>query len=376
MPIEYNLTVIGPRGSGKTLFLTAIYYQFRGSFYQHFEADFGPENLRREVHKNLQRIQGGAGEFPSGTMDLKKYRVDFYHRPQNNEKNILFTVHLMDYPGGYLDRPADDVNAEFIDFLKNSQSIIILVDGEKIIRLVDQENEENRNDLYNDLNKIVDWLQFAHNQCPTHVLITKSDIFDRNNSNHKLDNIRSTLRQHGNFRNFLDNHHKPIHFIGITSLGNDIISRDSDGRMRRVPAPGNINPRNIDYSVLLVLIDHIRMLYNVTNTNNQAAFFDYVRQVDWLLKAIQRAAGVCGYTLPTEFAQLNHLIDLIFHFKDKLSPFDMSIDNHKKTLENNIARLTREESLDYLVHRVMSVHKDYIHTEFKNDFIANPNRYS
>lgn len=375
--MEYNLTIIGPRGSGKTVFLTAVFYKL-SKFFTRFDAVFEPEDLRDQLQENLEIIQNGVmDQFPDATMYVKKYEIDFYYSPAQGQRIRLFRVNYIDYPGGYLDQAPGNVDHEFRDFLSNSQSIIVLIDGDKLLKRIDDpKNEEHRQNLNDDLNNIVNWLNHTQ-QCPTHILISKFDIFDGNNPSHSLRRIKSRLKQHNGFRNFIDNHHRSVHFIGVTSVGDNIIRRDLDGKMHKVQNKGNINPRNVDYAILLVLIDHLIILHkSATDNIDMFVVLRHLNRAKWLISVLEQVSGICGYNLPDQFKKLNHVIELILNFKEKISPNDNTVEMHGMQLHNNISNLSESQAVDYIFHKTMAIHKDYIQLEFWHEFQNQPEMFS
>ncbi|MEM8719938.1 MAG: hypothetical protein AAGE84_11600 [Cyanobacteria bacterium P01_G01_bin.39] len=254
---DYRVIMLGPSGSGKTVFLASMYKQL---------AIFGDSKFFLEVEsgKNRKRLNSlymeiATGDtWPQGTKRSKISKWKFICKVQTPNLDIYpacqFTY--IDYAGGLVtdeleEEDNDPVSADFDDELKNADSFLGLLDGQKIYDLMSG-GEGREIFLYKDLPNMLPILNKCSQQNPVHFVISKWDLLEKHYS---IDMISERLLSITDFRNLVQNRihaGSQVRLIPVSSIGSNFAIPQSDGSMKKVS--GNLpEPFQVEMPVACVL---------------------------------------------------------------------------------------------------------------------------
>jgi hypothetical protein len=250
----FRVFVLGTKGSGKTVFLAALYKKLcvqdkrRNSFFLKCEK---AEQCGQLLEKLDQMEHDEKWPPPSYTVDNFQFLCCHELRGEDLK---LFRFEYADYPGGYITRPQPDFSVH--EEASKSHSILVLLDGQKIFDLLDGK-DRGLPSIYSELDKVVSVLVECIGR-PVHFLITKSDIFDF--SVHPLEEISEALFRHSNFRTIVERlcESGPVHLVPVSAVGATFAAYQG-GRMKKRPG-AMIEPLSVDLSIGFTLMDHIRQL--------------------------------------------------------------------------------------------------------------------
>jgi hypothetical protein len=135
------------------------------------------------------------------------------------------------------------------------------LDGKKILDVLEHKNIlTGDGSIGRDLNAICPYL----NSCigrPFHILVTKCDCIDP--SKYMLVDIRNSLMNHLPFSNIIHSQPKqwPIHLIPVSAVGKGFAKFDeATGTMKKCAMVSDIKPMNVEFSILLALVDQLKLL--------------------------------------------------------------------------------------------------------------------
>jgi len=139
-PTEFHITMLGPRGVGKTSLLSGMYDQI-DRVTQGINLNLAPDKessirLGDRLAK-LKRVPNAIQSSPlRGDAEVSEFRFSMGLREDKPRFDLVFR----DFPGGYLTDPlhGDDVE----EFVKKSQVILIAVDAPALMELDGAWHEE------------------------------------------------------------------------------------------------------------------------------------------------------------------------------------------------------------------------------------------
>jgi hypothetical protein len=251
---EFQVCVLGPKGCGKTVFLAALFGALatqdkrRNAFF----LDCPDLGLRDELHEKLDQLKDTCGEWPPPTYHESCFSFDCVHDLRGNAIK-LFRFRYVDFPGGYLTRQPAGFSID--EYARNSHSIIVLLDGQKILDLL--EGRPITISIYDDIRKMAPVLQRCIG-CPIHFIITKWDVLET--AAHDLEKIRDKLLAFRDFRNLVEQlvDRGPVRLVPVSAVGRNF-AKYEDGMMKKL-TDGIIEPLYVDLSIGMTLIDQIGML--------------------------------------------------------------------------------------------------------------------
>lgn len=276
----FEVFVVGTKGSGKTVFLAALYksLQYQDEHRNAFLLKCPNSEQRAELLEKLEQMES-KGKWPAPNYDVSNFEFMCCHNLRGHDIK-LFRFEYVDYPGGFLTRPPPEFSLQ--QRIQGAHSIIMLLDGQKICDLIEGKGGNNPS-IYSELDKLITVLVECAGR-PVHFLITKSDIFDFRV--HSLEKIRDLLLEHRNFRNAVKQlcEFGPVHLVPVSAVGPKFAVYEN-GQMKRRP-DGLIEPLSVDLSIGFTLIDYIRQLKALRESTKHYGYVTglwLAQQSRWLL---------------------------------------------------------------------------------------------
>lgn len=226
--LEYKVLMLGPRGAGKTVYLSSMFYKMstagpRGFFLK------ANQELRHALSQRFYALTA-AGKWPVNTIDLHECYFDITVPTRNPTANYeACKITYFDYGGGRLTGHADpDESKELERCARQADVLMALLDGAKLRRILFRGDRRLRQRFFQiDLKAIADTLQI-HPQHTIHFVISKWDLFEDTNRNIEL--IRDELLRYEPFQNvILDRVHGGlVRFIPVSSVGSNFVEPTSE----------------------------------------------------------------------------------------------------------------------------------------------------
>lgn len=228
----YTVLMLGPRGSGKTVFLASMYNQLctqgEGGFFLELES----VEKSKQLHDIYTQI-AFEEKWPLGTRRSEVSEWTFTCRVQTKDLPIYpackFTY--LDYAGGLLTDQTDEDDPNFDEQVKKADALLGLLDGQRLCALM-QNERLGQKWAVNELPRILSIMQKTGK--PIHFIISKWDIVEKK---YTLEQIRDCLlNEIPHFKNLVFNYNKagkPVRLIPVSAVGRDFVTMKPDGSMEK-----------------------------------------------------------------------------------------------------------------------------------------------
>jgi len=306
---NYKIVILGPRRSGKTVFLASLYRRLSipGQYKIFLDCDItstvinptdgremSPRQLLAERYANLA---DPCKDWEPGTIDVEKWHFTCkVQRPDLEFKEFTaceFTY--LDYAGGDVDARQ---NPELEHELQDANCLLGLLDGEKILSLMREEGD-GYTQITKDFGNMLPTL--TRKKDPVHFVISKWDILE---GLFTLEEIRNRLLQEDFFRDFVQNRldgNSSVRLIPVSAVGMEFVELE-EGIMKKVPGK-NLKPFQVEMPLACVLPDQVKdelkqiakkkeeLLNQQINDSNQVGFWDSLLElagsaIDWFREFI------------------------------------------------------------------------------------------
>lgn len=184
---DTTFTILGTTGSGKTCYLTGLYYKMvRGMRGYSITTDDDSDYKLRNDYKKMQDTSLQSDRFPAGTDNLSEYEFQLEYG-----YNPILSFKWVDYPGGALASKNEGDYEQYQTIknsIKNSSCLFICVDGSL---LVGDDTDEKIDNIKDECSAIInpffsEYLKENEMLPPTAILITKYDKCKDDTSSEEL----------------------------------------------------------------------------------------------------------------------------------------------------------------------------------------------
>ncbi len=251
----YKIVILGSSGSGKTTLLASMYYRLSiQSVDTGFFLRVSPEQGYILNSRYQQMVVNRR--WPEATPLREASTWDFTCMIPGKNSHVYSALQFsyLDYAGERLMYPpGHDLNIAFEDSLKDADALLGLIDGRKMLSLMQNEPTSDRSvDL--DLSNMLPLMQMS--QSPVHFVITKWDLLQ---DKYSLGEVRDRLLKLAEFQEFVRNHIRrfTVRLIPVSAVGLGFAKLQSDGFMRKVPG-AHIQPFQVEVPLACVLPDQFQ----------------------------------------------------------------------------------------------------------------------
>jgi len=252
----YTVIMLGPSGSGKTVFLASMFKKLstQGELGFFLEVD-GEEKRKRLV--NLYKQIAAEEKWPPGTKYSEVSEWVFTCRVQTPNLPIYSACQFeyLDYAGGRITDESEEEDREFEDKLKHADTLLGLLDGQRLRQLMRNE-EPSLSWAISDLPNMLTVMQRSVN--PVHFVISKWDVLG---GEYSLKEIRDRLLQIDEFKNLVNLRNQtssPIRLIPVSAVGKGFATLQPDGSMVKSLA-SLPHPFQVEVPLACVLPDMIQV---------------------------------------------------------------------------------------------------------------------
>ncbi|MCL2934749.1 MAG: hypothetical protein MGG11_21630 [Trichodesmium sp. MAG_R03] len=214
----YSVIMLGPRGSGKTVFLASMHKKLSTQGKLDFFLKVDGEEKRKYLNKINKELVFGE-KWPSATQMSELSEWEFTCRVQAKDLLIYNACKFvyLDYAGDRVNTEMGEEDEEFNEQIRRADIMLILLDGQKLCSLMRRE-KFGLEWLTDDLPNLLNVAQNIQNK-PLHFVISKWDIIE---PHYNLQEIRNVLFQEESFGNIVrkrNEANKPIRLIPVSSVG-------------------------------------------------------------------------------------------------------------------------------------------------------------
>jgi hypothetical protein len=250
---NYTVIMLGPRGSGKTVFLSSMYKKLSTQGEHGFFLEVDGSEKRKRLNNIYTEIAVDE-KWPRATTYSEVSEWTFTCRVQTENLPIYSacTFTYLDYAGGRITDEMEEEDSEFESKIKEADALLCLLDGQRLSAFMRNEKLGKVwavNDLPNMLNIIQSSLK------PIHFVISKWDILE---SNFTLEQIRNQLLEINEFSNLvrLRKTNSPVRLIPVSAVGKGFANLQPDGSMAKT---GELpKPFQVEVPLACVLPDMIQ----------------------------------------------------------------------------------------------------------------------
>lgn len=261
----YNVVILGPSNSGKTVFLGSMYHKLstQGESGFFLAVDDAQRTRLNQIYTEVAVEE----EWPDATLvkDISNWK--FTCKIQTS-KGIYSACqfHYTDYAGEILTDSRDTRDntsiAQFNEAVKEADVLLGLIDGSRLLSYINGEKTGTKWAL-KELGNVLDLMQNTHKSI--HFIISKWDLIE---GKYTLEQVRNYLLEIDKFRNIVmtrnqnnntnnsDNDKGVIRLIPVSSVGKGFAEQQPDGFMRKT---GKIpKPYNIELPIACILPDKLK----------------------------------------------------------------------------------------------------------------------
>lgn len=361
MKKDYNVLIIGPRHSGKTVFLSSMYYNLSMPAATKFFLDVVNFNHSKVLVDRFQELASNK-KWPEANTNESIDEYVFKCLLRTRQANFeAFRITYYDYSGGRINNANVDDENEYKKILDNADIHLGLLDGERLLRSL-REPEYTPEFFIRELDRLIIDLGRIHKEnVVVHFLISKWDLLKHHG--YTVADVKEHLFKHPRFKDFTDNvieYNGKIRLIPVSAVGFSFLEFNADGYK---PKPhGFLQPYNVEMPLSLALIDHMEMIVKELEEEaaaaesevNQAQSYHVAPQLT-LWERIQRGAGKLASSLSERYSDLSFL-DQISHWKsigdDRIEAAKAEEDRIRTGLKAKLENVMDEKSAAAYVHEV------------------------
>jgi hypothetical protein len=320
----YNVIMLGPRGSGKTVYLASMYKKLSTQGKQGFFLDVDSAEKRKRLHNIYTQIAIDE-KWPKGTTYDEVSEWTFTCRVQTESLPIYSACRFnyLDYAGGRLTDEMEDEDTSFESKLQNADALLGLLDGQRLKSLMGNE-KQGRFWVINELPNMLNIMQ--RSQKPIHFVISKWDTLI---NEYSLEQLRDRLLEIDEFRNLVQVRNQgrlPVRLIPISSVGMGFAELQPDGSMAKT---GSLpNPFLVEMPLACILPDMIKItleelikkrqegLNEPIEVKANLSFWERIKQAVGGVGKV--AIGVVQILLPHKFRFAEDILEDLIDFLDDL----------------------------------------------------------
>ncbi len=238
---NYSIIMLGPGGSGKTVFLASLYKKLSTQSELGFFLQVDTDQKRKRLTDTYTQI-AADGRWPPGTRydEISEWTFTCrVQKPSDLSIHDACSFTYLDYSGSRITEETDEEGGkqEFTNKLNAADALLALLDGQQLCALMKNEQRGTFWQL-RDLPSMINILQQSRQ--PVHFVLSKWDIVEQS---YTLEQIRDRLLKIDEFKNFVKLRGQagsPVRLIPVSSVGRGFAIPQSDGSMRKtgkVPRP-------------------------------------------------------------------------------------------------------------------------------------------
>ena len=333
----FNIAIVGPSNSGKTVFLASMWYALQqASPLRDFYLETEPHNAKF-LNQSFHTINSGGNWISSNAKDIVK-EIQFAVRVRGDDGRVFTscTFNYMDYAGGILTDPATGIIVDKVENkFRDADCFLALLDGYVLHQLV-REPEGNVAGMFRDIDLPAILMPIGAALDgdvlrPVQFVISKWDHLQREGIT--LTQIRTSLMKIDKFADFVGittqegesasiDYSKKMRarFIPVSSVGFDFVESwrlvDSDPVMD-IKKGAKVTPWNVEMPISCVLPDRLAALQEcVKAKENEEQKKEFQSNLSWWQRIQVWAPEVLQSIIPPRWLE-NSLMKTIEFILEK-----------------------------------------------------------
>lgn len=228
----YSVIMLGPRGSGKTVFLASMYKKLSTQGKLGFFLKVEGTEKRKRLNNIYTQI-AFEEEWPTGNKLSEVSEWEFTCCVQTKDLSIYDACKFIyiDYAGGRLTDEMEEEDEEFNNKIQAADIMLVLLDGQRLCNLMRRE-KPGMVFVSRELPNMLQEVQKIQNK-PVHFVISKWDIVE---PNYSLQEIRDRLLEIEEFTNLVRARNQagtPVRLIPVSGVGKGFATLLQDGSMAK-----------------------------------------------------------------------------------------------------------------------------------------------
>ncbi|HEY9660389.1 MAG TPA: hypothetical protein V6C65_18205 [Allocoleopsis sp.] len=301
---NYNIITLGASGSGKTVFLASMFKELGIQESHGFYLKVEEQHKQRLLNAIYAQVISGD-KWPTGTSYSEVSEWVFTCCVKTTDLNDYAACQFtyFDYAGGRLTDIEEDL--EFKDLVAKADTILGLLDGQKIYSLLQGKTDKAVNDLLKtDLPSILKWMFGC--RVPIHFVVTKWDLVEKEFS---LQQVAEELFKIPEFKELVRTRTQagaPVRLIPVSSVGSGFAISQPDGSMKKISGAVP-HPSQVEVPIACVLPDGLRARLSELAekreqlTKSADAKKPLFNRLTGFFEAAKPFAEFASYFLPLEF---------------------------------------------------------------------------
>lgn len=283
--------MLGASGSGKTVFLASLFKIFSTIGKFGFFLSVEDTDRRKSLNKIYEELSQGES-WPPGTRNAGQWTFNCYVKNSELSPVQACTLTYIDYAGGIITDQSTEAGdySQFESLVKSADVILALMDGQKLLSLMQDKELNNRvvsKFILEDLPNIMQLVDRCTRNTPVHFLISKWDLLESSYSLLEVRNrLLNTVNEFNNVVNNRKNAGCPVRLIPISSVGKGFAILGTNGQMEKIS--GKIpQPLNLEVPLAFALTDkqHTQINDPKPSSNSQPKVF-YQKIILYILLGI------------------------------------------------------------------------------------------
>ncbi|MCM0591431.1 MAG: hypothetical protein KA716_14880 [Gloeotrichia echinulata DEX184] len=264
---NYKITILGPSGAGKTIFIACLYkmlstYQDKYGFFLSVEDEDG--KFLNNIFTQLGT--GKTGEsLSTGTTITKELKFEVCVKNRNLDNIPVCQLTYKDYRGGQVtdvNPNGEDNTLSLKQEIRNSDAVWVIIDGQKTLAFMENfDNQDVKRFWGQDLTGMMQLIEHANKKTTVNFLISKWDVIEKTYSLSEISN--RLLEKVPDFSNVVSSRKGKdcslcsLYLIPVSSLGIGFVTLQPDGTMQK--KPGRIpKPLWVEVPLIFFLVDKLK----------------------------------------------------------------------------------------------------------------------
>jgi hypothetical protein len=289
---SYRIMMLGPRASGKTVYLGSLFHKLstQGEWKFSLETDSEKRKILNQIYTETANAET---RWPPPTDAAEISEWDFTCRVKiNSTRYSACQFVYVDYAGGRITDVGGD-DSEFEKQLDRSDILLGLLDGAKICALMKGDGKGLRW-LINELKNIIDIMMIADEK-PIHFVISKWDVVQSNG--YSLKEVKEKLLNSSEaFSNLVRSRQETnttTRLIPVSSVGQGFAELSPDGSMKKISGEPP-KPFQVEVPLACVLPDLIESQQKDLNkkaSQERSRSTRVTASLDWQEKLGEKVPG-------------------------------------------------------------------------------------
>lgn len=344
------VTVLGPKGSGKTVYLASL---FRRLAVQREDVGFFvtlPPEQSMQLN-NIYNAVASPDDWPEPTLIARTGEWQFTCSVRTGQGEVFspFTISYLDYAGEYLtrhDRMKYEGSSAIWRRIRESEFLLVLLDGEKALKCFGGDFG-----LIHELVPVFNAME--QSDAVAHFVVTKWDLLEA--AGHSVPSVLECLLRDQDFEAFYrarlrQTRTAALRFVPVSAVGRGFAVPGPDGAMIKQGTP--VRPLNVEIPFMAVMVDlfdrEVRKAIPESPAGGEirqrAQQLTWLRAIQGRLPMIRGLLNASAARSPALRAVKETMVDVFVDYVDqKISGFGERVERDAAELRSKVLRARSEQ---------------------------------